>query len=113
MANQLPKKPRGLRKARRKPPFFALKNRSGAKSGFGAKKGPKFFVAHAGEKTSVSHTHTKKNEAGQIGMKSGEFPPPWRGAAYDDDEFLLRAAAVLIGQIQSRLNAAISLVFVA
>ena len=76
MENQLPKKPRGLRKTRRKTPFFALKPRFCAKKPVWGLKKATIFFAHAGEKnTSLSHTHTKKNKAGQIGIKTGEIPP--------------------------------------
>ena len=46
-----PKKPRGLRKTRRKTFFSPAKKRFCAKrTVLGLKKGPKLFVAHAGEK---------------------------------------------------------------
>ena len=68
MENQLQKKPCGLRKTRRKTPFFPRYKTVFAfcaKNSFGAKKGQKRGVAHKKSKT----------EAGQIDMKTGEFPP--------------------------------------
>ena len=56
-------------------PFFSLKNVFALKNGFVAKKSPPQKIAHAGEKKLGIAHKKRKTEAGQIGMKIGEFPP--------------------------------------
>ena len=63
MENQLPKKPRGLRKTRRKTPFFALKPRFCAKNPVWGLKKATIFFAHAGEKIPLFRTHTQKKQS--------------------------------------------------
>ena len=57
-------------------PFFALKKDSALKNGFGAKKGPPIFFRPCGRrKKTRCRTQKSKTEAGQLGMKTWEFPP--------------------------------------